>query len=386
VVAAAGWLVQTVVRLRRRHHVARTQSAEGPPTPRRVGRGPSVLAVRGVASRSEAGRTGAWALGAVGAVLLALMWAPPVAQQWSGHPGNLSAIYDFFTTTPKASLGTTHTLAEAWSTVANATTALPFGVLASVDPMTHATFGRETATVVFALLGVVAVAWGAWRRRWFEVGLGLATVVGLAVAVDSAMRIVGPVDNYLAYWMAMLPLPGVVAVGSLTVHELARRPGRVRSHARTRTAAGWRVALAWVGAVVLVLPALLVARAWAPGTLAVGSQGDPEIGQLTAFADAHLAGDPSRDVHVVIGNADRWPEAAGLILELTREGYHPTVDPVWGFMFTPRRVGTATGSPQLILSDPVPGSPAPGSATFAEGDVPTTITYQPAPPSVVAPG
>ena len=380
VTAAVGWLVQGVARERRRQQRARAQSAQGPPTPRRVGRGPSVVAVRGQADRSASGRSGAWVLGAVGAVLLVLMWAPPVAQQWSGHPGNLAAIWDFFTTTPKASLGTTHTLAQAWSTVANATTGIPFGVLPSVDPMTAASFARETAMVLLALVGVGAVAWGAWRRRWFEAGLGLVTVLGLAVAVDSAMRIVGPVDNYLAYWMALLPVPGLVAVGSLAVHDLTRRSGRAGAHARPGAPAGWRVGLAWVAAVALVVPALLVARAWAPGTLAVGSSGDPEIGQLADYATAHLAADPSRDVHVVIGNADRWPEAAGLVLQLTRQGYHPTVDPVWGFMFTSRRVGTAAGVPQLILTDPAPGTPAAGSATFADGDVPTTITFVPASP------
>jgi hypothetical protein len=192
------------------------------------------------------------------------------------------------------------------------------------------------------------------------------------------MRIVGPVDNYLAYWMAFLPVPALVAVGSLTVHDLARRPGRAGAHARAGAPSRWRVGLAWAAAVALVLPALLVARAWAPGTLAVGSHGDPEIGQLSAFATAHLTGDTSRDVHVVIGNADRWPEAAGLVLQLTREGYHPTVDPVWGFMFTSRRVGSSAGTPQLILTDPVPGTPVVGSATFADGDVPTTITFVPA--------
>jgi len=36
--------------------------------------------------------------------------------------------------------------------------------------------------------------------------------------------------------------------------------------------------------------------------------------------------------------------------------------------------------PQLILTDPAPGTPAAGSATFADGDVPTTITFVPASP------
>ncbi len=90
-------------------------------------------------------------------------------------------------------------------------------------------------------------------------------------------------------------------------------------------------------------------------------------------------------MQVVIGNADRWPEAAGLVYELTRRGYHPTVDPAWGFLFTPRRVASAAGRPQLVLSDPGPGTAAAGSATFDQGDVPTTIAWVPASPTPPAP-
>lgn len=380
--AGLGWSVQTVARLRRARAAV---AAGGPPPPRRLPPGPSVLVMPGAADRSARRRGRSLVLGLVGAAVLALLWVPPVDQQLHGHPGNLSAIVDFFTTRPRATVGTTHTFAQAWSTVANATTALPWGRPGGTVPMTHAAFDRETTVVVFAALALVAVAWAAWRRRWFELGLGLATLGGLVVAVDSALRIVGPVDNYLVYWMALLPVPALVAVGSLVVDQLGRRSTRTGAHAPTASPAAWRTATSWVLAGVLVLPALVVARQWAPGTAAVGSSGDPEIGQLVAYATTHLRATPGGDVHVVIANADRWPEAAGLVLELTRLGYHPTVDPAWRFMFTSRRVGPAAGRPQLVLSDPVPGTAAAGSASFGEGDVPTTIAWVPA-PTTAAPG
>jgi hypothetical protein len=82
-----------------------------------------------------------------------------------------------------------------------------------------------------------------------------------------------------------------------------------------------------------------------------------------------------------MGNADRWPEASGLMLQLSTEGYHPTVTPTWGFMFTPRYVAGFALQAQVVLTDGT-GTSAPSTAlsqTFSLGDVPTTVTFVPAP-------
>jgi hypothetical protein len=79
-----------------------------------------------------------------------------------------------------------------------------------------------------------------------------------------------------------------------------------------------------------------------------------------------------------MGNADRWPEASGLVLQLARDGYHPTVTREWEFMFTKPYVASSAPQAQLVLTDGIPGAP-PGfaglSQTYSDGDVPTTITF-----------
>ncbi|MGH9097483.1 MAG: hypothetical protein ACRDWB_08665, partial [Acidimicrobiales bacterium] len=60
------------------------------------------------------GRAPRWApvvFSGLGVAVLAVAWLPPLVQQFRGHPGNLSALYDFFTNpTTAAKYGPTHTL------------------------------------------------------------------------------------------------------------------------------------------------------------------------------------------------------------------------------------------------------------------------------------
>jgi hypothetical protein len=139
--------------------------------------------------------------------------------------------------------------------------------------------------------------------------------------------------------------------------------------------------LGWGLAIVLLLPVAGVAGQLGRGSALVDSEGNLEIAQLAGFTVAHLKPSSERDVLVVMGNADRWPEASGLVLQLTKDGYQPTVTSTWGFMFTPRYVAGSAPQAQVVLTDAT-GTPAADTAlsqTYSHGDVPTTITFVPAP-------
>jgi hypothetical protein len=347
------------------------------------------------------GRLAAATLAVIGVVVAGVAWIPPLVQQFRGRPGNLSALYDFFTSpASEAKYGSTHTLSAAWAVVANSTTTVPWGNVSSTATMTTASAGRQWTVVVWAGLAVVGMVWAGWRRRWFGFGLSLTVLAGLAVSVFSAERIVGPIGNYLGFWMELLPVPAVVAIGVLTVDGLQHRAARPaspievpastparHSHARIRaetSPAWWRVVLGWAVALVLVLPVAGVAWQLGRGSGLVDSDGNLEIPQLAGFTVAHLKQTSQTNVLVFIGTADRWPEASGLVLQLSYEGYHPTVTANWGFMFTPRYVAGSAPQAEVVLADGTPGpsgtSPpaTPLSQTFSHGDVPTTITFVPA--------
>ncbi|HWD51153.1 MAG TPA: hypothetical protein VG412_02035 [Acidimicrobiales bacterium] len=321
---------------------------------------------------------------AVGVVVLAVAWIPPLVQQIRGHPGNLSALYDFFThpTATAAKYGSTHTLSAAWAVVANSTTAVPWGNVSATATMTTASAGRQWTVVVWAGLAVIGLVWAGWRRHWFAFGLSFATLAGLVVSVIAVERIVGPIGNYLAFWMELLAVPAVVAIGVLAVDSLPSRTPSTAPSTETPVAspAWWRVGLGWVLAVALVVPMVGVAWQVGQGSALVDSEGNLEIPQLAGFTITHLQPSSERDVLVVMGNADRWPEASGLVLQLTKEGYHPTVTSTWGFMFTPRYVAGRAPQAQVVLTDGT-GTSAPATAlsqTFSRGDVPTIITFVPA--------
>jgi hypothetical protein len=87
---------------------------------------------------------------------------------------------------------------------------------------------------------------------------------------------------------------------------------------------------------------------------------------------------------VVIANGDRWPVAAGVILQLIDDGYDPQVQPLWAFMFTSRYVAGPAPAANLVLSDP-PGSPATApagapSVTVAGTFGPTIAQFAQPPP------
>ena len=245
--------------------------------------------------------------------------------------------------------------------------------------------------VAWAGLAVVGMVWAGWRRHWFAFGLSLTTLAGLAVSVIAVERIVGPVGDYLAFWMELLPVPAVAALGVLAVDGLQHRattPGPGAEGAPTGTQ-WWRLVLGWAMAAILVLPIGLVGWQLERGSALVDSPGNLEIAQLTGFTVAHLRQASETHVLVVIGNADRWPEASGLVLQLSQDGYHPTVTSTWGFMFTPRYVAGPAPQAQVVLTDGVPGASAGrtgSSQTFSRGDVPTTATFVPAPGSGNPPG
>jgi hypothetical protein len=337
-------------------------------------------------SGGPARRWAPWLVSALGVAVVGVAWLPPLVQQSRGRSGNLSALYDFFTNpTTAAKYGPTHTLKAAWAVVANATTAVPWGNVSATASMTTAAAGRQQMLVVWAGLAVVGMVWAGWRRHRFAFGLSLTTLVGLAVSIVAVERIVGSIGDYLAFWMELLPVPAVAALGVLAIDGLQHRA----SATSTPTAASpptstrwWRPVAGWTMAAVLVLPIGLVGWQLERGSALVDSNGNLEIGQLTGFAVAHLRQASQTNVLIVMGNADRWPEASGLVLQLSQDGYHPTVQPTWGFMFTPRYVARSADQAQVVLTDGVAGTPPGGaglSQNFSLGDVPTTATFVPAP-------
>jgi hypothetical protein len=261
-------------------------------------------------------------------VLLVLIWIPPVVQQLGNHPGNLTLIWRFFTAhhTP-LTLGV-----GLWSVVA-VDGVLGFGVAAQMTPFELGE-PRHYAGIVLALVllvGVAAVAVGARRRRQFAADLGVASLVGLVVAVFSVTRIVGPVFGYLVIWEVAAPVLGLIGLGAAILS-----PADAPAPAEPTAQLGWwrRLPAATLLALAgLVTVALSIEMLHLPP---LQRASDPDVAAAWQEVSAHLG---AGDKPIFVGDQGTPLLGVftffGLIDELDARGYQPRVNAFW-----PNQVGS----------------------------------------------
>ena len=324
-------------------------------------------------------RWAAWALGGAGTAVVAAAWIPPLVQQVTGHPGNISRLVHFFTTpqTGAGTAGSNHSFLQAWHVVANTVSVVPFGSVPATATFTNASTARQAVLAASLVASALAVGWAARRRHAFALGLGLVSLVGLVASLVAAMRIVGPVYSYLMLWAVFLPVPAWIALGILVA-------GLSDPDIRRRHATGAvRLGAAVVASLVLVVPIGLFARQLGDVPWSSAAP-DRQVPAITAFASSRLAAASGRSVLLVIGNADRWPVVAGVMLALTDRGDDPKVQPAWAFMFTSRAVAGPGPHAELVFTDPAPGpadgaGSAPAGSTFLGPWGPTVVRFVPSP-------
>ncbi len=188
----------------------------------------SVRAYRRRRHRAALRRFGAWV--SISAAIAVLVWIPPVVDQLTNSPGNLSVLYDYFRNPPESPLGLRDGVdvllvhLNPWSIVTKD--------LANRQLIT----GQSEAASGSTLPGLgMLVVWAgsvfaAWRMRHRAL-LRLDVVLGaaLVLALFSISRIFGFVWFYLVLWAWGLTALLVLAVG-WTAAALVK--GRVRSPRR----------------------------------------------------------------------------------------------------------------------------------------------------------
>jgi hypothetical protein len=257
----------------------------------------------------------------VASVVLAVMWLPPLVQQVTDDPGNLTVLARFFTASHEEyDQGIDHGLRSSAGQVARQLTLLPLGRRSVAGPARPLDVAVAAAGL-FAAIGVAAV--GRRRRDRFLVALGLIPLVGTLAAVWSTTRIVGEVHPYLLIWCSVLLLPAWIGLGLVVGPGLANArlrfgfPGVALSLALVAAAAGWS----------------MLHGASPP----LRSNGDvTTAGDLTSD---WLARNHVEDVRVAFSDHGDWPLAAGLIDHLDRTGLDVTVNrnyvQLFGDQFSP---------------------------------------------------
>jgi hypothetical protein len=340
-------------------------------------------------------------VGALGVALLAVMWIPPLHQQATGHPGNLSQLLDFFFKTHRGAGYRHHPLGAAVDAVAVTTTQLPFGSDRAMPSFHGVSSGQLAVFWVSLGVGAAAAGVGVWRRNLFAAGLAAASMVGMGAAVFAATHVVGVIYPYLMTWATYLLVPAWLAAGWLVLQLAADALASQRAHRSAGRHASveprgprwpWvRPVLSGLAAVVLLVPAAVLSYQLVTQRPGAHDNGDGAVAQLTAFARSTLGSSAAaRSPLVEIDSGSSWPVAAGLIWQLEREGLHPRVQPLWGFMFGKSRVDRHVRPAALAVAAtptlPPPQRTGPGVLTVNDPLFgPTTLTVT-APPSSAAAG
>jgi len=265
-------------------------------------------------------------------------WAPPLLEEFRSAPGNLTALVDFFRKGDAS-----HTFAEVIGPLAHEVGSLPIALAKAIVPSTSDDRNTGAGAAALLLVGCVPLAIASARRvgNDYAARLGLVALVAAATAYLSALRIVGPIVDYLLLFTAAV---GFAAWAALAARWLSRRsvPG--------------------VSAVVVVL-------AMASNARGLRAQQPIPIQTLTQMRDVTevlqrrlaTAGVRRPLVRIVPGGWG-WVTAAGVLLELERTGLRFAVEESWKGMY---RGCARNGEEDAVILFADPAVDAPNTTGFA---------------------
>ena len=154
---------------------------------------------------------------AISLVVLSVLWAVPLAREFSTPSGNLSELIEFFRTTPRTP--------RSWSSAFGIAANQLLGPLRSQWEITTTSEAPgnapwpilAAAALQFPLL--LAAAVGAVRRKAsFEATFALTLLIVSAAGFCAVAAIVGPVSDYLVVWLAVIGALNLAAIANEAVH------------------------------------------------------------------------------------------------------------------------------------------------------------------------
>jgi hypothetical protein len=283
------------------------------------------------------------------AALFAVLWMPPLIEEATHSPGNLTTLAEFFSEShPEQNAGVDHSPGTAARQVGAHLVTFPFGRVGE-----GAAGGFRLAVASAGLVIAAAVAVLGWRRReFFVVVLAGASVAGSIAAWWSTTRVVGEVLPYLLVWSGALLLPAWIGLGTLT------RSGPSRRLPWAPTAA------ALAAAVPSVVLGWSMLRAPLPPI-----PDNPEVAAAARLAEPWIDAHAVRRIRIRLGDHAQWPLAAGVIDRLDGRGIRVTVDREWASLFGDQFGPAGTEDAEVWItnrtSPAVPGHQPLGSTATA---------------------
>ena len=259
-----------------------------------------------------------WAPFVLGALIVALMWIPPVYEEATNTPGNMAQVRDFF-----GEESSTHGLGDASEAVAAVSSVIPLGTGGVGDDI-DAGAGAVLVFVLFLALLIAGTVVAIRRRRRFAAALCALSLIGILAELYATTQVRGPIHGYIVLWFSSLTIAGWTGIGAALAPELQRER-------LTRAAA---IALPAALLIVAVVNTVAVARQTPIDQ--VDAYDNAEVRTVVERARAYLDAHDSGGAQVFITQPDRWPTAAGMILQFDREDRPVAVTREWHFMFGDR--------------------------------------------------
>lgn len=300
-----------------------------------------------------------WQLVTAAAVVIVLMWWLPAWQQLRAEPGegNLGRLLRYFLHGAPDASATTHSWAEAFSSLGQLVGAPVYGWMATPGIIDASRFSSAVVLAVLAVtVGALALARAARRvgdqqSAW----LGLLTAVGAAAGLVAGRVVTGDLQNYLLLWVTTLPVVLVFALASWLSQRLVDQ-SRIES---SRLVGGLLT-----GSVVL---AVLVTGALYRSASALPSQpGADEAAALVVDA-LPPASSVATPVYLDIADVSVWTTATEVALRLEQSGYRVAVDQEWVYSFGEDREVTGVEQWHVTMA-PAAGAPA------VQGELIGTVT------------
>jgi hypothetical protein len=275
--------------------------------------------------------------------LLVLAWLPPLIEQVTGHPGNLTLLYRFLrhphggfdgTGFPDSIQPAGQDLAHAVSGLGLEFSVFPVGrpaaLLAEVSsPGVFPNQGRLLLVLLYAVLAVVLVVLARRRGDRFALTLGAAALTAMATAVLSFTHVAGPFFDYLIAWTTALPVVVLLGWAALLGGRL-REPS---APAARRVAPPLVTALAVVVAAASGAETAALAGLPSMEVVATPQGANPALAPAAELVRTDLAASPGRAALLRVVDPETWPVVAAVGNQLLRHHQPVAVAGAWLYMF-----------------------------------------------------
>ena len=274
----------------------------------------------------------------VTAVVLTVLWALPIVEQFTSHPGNIRQLWTFFVAEPHRGQRFASAF-YAWSDMLTALVRPDFAVARGLR-FRQSPIRWVEAVAVLQLIGLITTATIAARaHRGFEAALAALLLMVSLLALWSATRIEEAIFDHEVFWMS--------GVGVLNIALVLALGGRLLSDRILRSLKVAPAAIGWALFMICTVVGLREMRAAVDGSR--NPSGESEAVSTVAERLRRYFEDERVVRPLVRIDQEAWPLAAGVILRLQKDGVPVAVENDWIAMFTPEFSATGRETVELAI-------------------------------------